>query len=227
MHAQALFDLPPSIPFGDFFRPDMPPWEWLPAIREALKGVKWFELGKHPARPDGLKIDGQVYLHPTVKLPPYAHLQGPAYIGAGCEIRAGAFIRGNVIAGENCVLGNSCEFKNCLLMDGVKVPHFSYVGDSILGNGTHLGAGVVLANLRLDGADVHAKTPEGHLATGLRKLGAILGDGAEAGCNAVLQPGTILGKRAVVMSAMAFSGYLEEGTIVAPKQEYRYVSRPD
>src|SRR5690606_4396624 len=101
----------------------------------------------------------------------------------------GAYVRGNVIVGARAVLGNSCEFKNCLLMDGVQVPHFSYVGDSILGNRAHLGAGVVLSNLRLDQQPITMRLAEGVAETGLRKLGAILADDAEVGCNAVLQPG--------------------------------------
>jgi bifunctional N-acetylglucosamine-1-phosphate-uridyltransferase/glucosamine-1-phosphate-acetyltransferase GlmU-like protein len=111
------------------------------------------------------------------------------------------------------VLGNSCEFKNSLLLDGVQVPHFSYVGDSILGNGSHLGAGVILSNLRLDQQPITVRLPDAVVETGLRKFGAILGDQAEVGCNAVLQPGTIMGKRALVMPTVAFGGYLPAATI--------------
>ena len=160
-----------------------------------------------------MHVTGSVFIHATVKLPAYATIIGPAWIGPETEIRPGAFIRGNVIVGSGCVLGNSCEFKNCLLMDGVQVPHFSYVGDSILGNGAHLGAGVILSNLRLDQQPVTVRSAEATYDTGLRKFGAVLGDKAEVGCNAVLQPGTILGKRALVMPTVAFGGYLPENTI--------------
>ena len=129
------------------------------------------------------------------------------------EIRPGAFIRGKVIIGAGSVIGNSTEIKNSLLMEGVQAPHFNYVGDSILGNKAHLGAGVICANLRLDQLPVTVKTPSAKVDTGLRKLGAIMGDEAEAGCNAVLQPGAILGKRAAVMPTLAFAGYLEPSTI--------------
>ncbi|MGF1485363.1 MAG: UDP-N-acetylglucosamine diphosphorylase [Opitutales bacterium] len=227
MQALELFDFPASLPFADFFPLDAAPWQWVDSIKEALKGVRWFDLGKHPAVPPGVKVEGQVYLHPSVKLPAFASIKGPTYVGAGTEIRAGAYIRGNVIAGENCVLGNSCEFKNCLLLDGVQAPHFNYVGDSVLGNGAHLGAGVILANLRLDQANVLAKTPDGPVDSGMRKLGALMGDRSEAGCNAVLQPGTVLGKRAIVMSGLPYSGYLEPGTMVAPKTELRYIQLPE
>ncbi|MDR1010670.1 MAG: UDP-N-acetylglucosamine diphosphorylase [Opitutaceae bacterium] len=180
-----------------------------------------------PPIPPGVHIEGDVVLNPGVKLPAYATIIGPAWIGAGTEIRPGAFIRGNVIIGANCVIGNACEFKNCLLMDGVQVPHFSYVGDSILGNKAHLGAGVILSNLRLDRQFVTVRTPDGIVDTDLRKLGALLGDAAEAGCNAVLQPGVILGKRALVMPAVAFAGYLPPATIARTRNPITTLPRRD
>jgi NDP-sugar pyrophosphorylase family protein len=122
-------------------------------------------------------------------------------------------VRGNVIVGEGCVLGNACEYKNCLLMDGVATPHYNYVGDSILGNRAHLGAGVICSNYRLDHREVLVREGETLHQTGLRKFGAILGDAAEVGCNAVLNPGTLLGPRALVMPSMAFGGCLPAGHI--------------
>jgi NDP-sugar pyrophosphorylase family protein len=154
-------------------------------------------------------------------------LIGPAWIGAGTEIRPGAFIRGNVIVGEDCVLGNACEFKNCLLMDGVQVPHFSYVGDSILGNGAHFGAGVICSNLRLDQKPVVVRGPDATYDTGLKKFGAIVGDKAEVGCNAVLNPGTLLGPRSLVMPLVAFSGYLPAATIAKTRQTVTLIPRRD
>jgi NDP-sugar pyrophosphorylase family protein len=179
-------------------------------------------------KPAGLHISGDVYIHPSVKLPAFGSIKGPVYIGEASELRPGVYIRGNVIAGKGCVLGNSCEFKNCLLLDGVQVPHFSYVGDSILGNGAHLGAGVICSNLRLDQADIPVVLPDGSKqATGLRKLGALLGDGAEVGCNAVLNPGSILGKRALVMPTMAFRGHLAANTIAYSKESILKAPRVD
>ena len=229
MKASTLFSLPASLPFGDYFRQDDPPWVWVKKIAEALKELDWSGYEKREDIPAGICIqaDENVFIHPTVKLPAYATIQGPAWIGAETEIRPGAYIRGNVIVGEGCVLGNSCEFKNCLLMNKVQTPHYNYVGDSILGTGAHLGAGVILANLRLDKGEVIVDTPEGRQSTGLRKLGAILGEYAEAGCNAVLQPGTILGKRAMVMSTLAFSGFLAENTIAHAHQPIRRILRRD
>ena len=122
------------------------------------------------------------------------------------------------MTGKHCVLGNACEFKNALLMDEVKVPHFSYVGDSILGNDVRLGAGAVLSNLRLDGQHIRIKLPDGtRVETGLRKIGAILGDGAQVGCSAVLQPGTILDKEALVLPTVAFGGYLGPKAVARTK----------
>ncbi|ADE54075.1 UDP-N-acetylglucosamine diphosphorylase [Coraliomargarita akajimensis] len=212
MKAADLFDFPSSLPFADSFDSDLAPWEWLPRIQSALAGFNFPKL--EVELPAGLHIEGDVYIHPSVKLPPFGSITGPAYIGEGSELRPGVYVRGNVIAGAGCVLGNSCEFKNCLLLDGVQVPHFSYVGDSILGNQAHLGAGVICSNLRLDQANVQATLFDGRKQdSGLRKFGAILGDQAEAGCNAVLNPGSILGKRALVMPSVAFRGTLNEARI--------------
>ncbi|HKK18282.1 MAG TPA: hypothetical protein VJ952_06325, partial [Opitutales bacterium] len=141
--ASDLFEFPESLPFASVFKPELKPWEWVPLIKQALAGLDAEDFQYAEDIPPGCAIEGQVYLHPSVKLPPFCSISGPAYIAEGCEIRPGAFIRGNVIAGKNCLLGNSCEFKNCLLLDGVQVPHFSYVGDSVLGNKAHLGAGVI------------------------------------------------------------------------------------
>jgi NDP-sugar pyrophosphorylase family protein len=218
MHAADLFALPSSLaPFAAYFPADAAPWAWVDAITAALKSLPPPSAtadGTPPAIPPGVHLEGDVRLAPGVRLPAHATLIGPAWIGPGTEIRPGAFIRGHVITGANCVLGNSCEFKNCLLLDGVQVPHFNYVGDSVLGNRAHLGAGVILSNLRLDRQPVSVRLPDGSLAaTGLRKLGALVADAAEVGCNAVLQPGAILGRRALVMPLTAFAGCLPPDTI--------------
>jgi bifunctional N-acetylglucosamine-1-phosphate-uridyltransferase/glucosamine-1-phosphate-acetyltransferase GlmU-like protein len=125
------------------------------------------------------------------------------------------------------VLGNSCEFKNCLLMDRVQVPHFNYVGDSILGNQAHFGAGVICSNLRLDQKPIVIRTATATYETGLRKFGAIVGDQAEVGCNAVLNPGTLLGQRALVMPAMAFGGHLPAATIAHSHHTVKFIPRRD
>lgn len=222
--ASDFFALPASLsPFASAFLADLPPWEWIKRIAPAL-GNTVFPTAIATV-PPGVHLEGNVYLHPSVELPAYATIIGPAWIGARTEIRPGAFIRGNVIAGEGCVLGNACEFKNCLLMDNVQVPHFSYVGDSILGNDAHLGAGVICSNLRLDQKTIVVQGPEANHETGLRKFGAILGDKAEVGCNAVLNPGSLLGPRSLVMPLVAFSGYLPPATIAKSRVAVTQIAR--
>jgi NDP-sugar pyrophosphorylase family protein len=224
--ASEFFALPPSLArFASFFPADSAPWEWLKTIGPALEAAE-FAVNELEI-PPGVHIEGKVWLHPTVKLPPFAVIVGPAYIGAKSEIRPGAYIRGNVIAGEKCVLGNSSEFKNCLLMDGVQAPHFNYVGDSILGNGAHLGAGVICSNLRLDQSQITLRLPAGVVETGLRKFGAVLGDKAEIGCNSVLNPGTLLGPRALIAPCTSFGGYLADNTIARARQTITTVTRRD
>lgn len=226
MKASDFFSLPASLaPFARFFPAEVPPWEWVKQIGAALASVT--ESSRPATVPPGVHIEGQVWIHPSVKLPAYCTLIGPLWIGAKTQIRPGAFVRGNLIAGESGVLGNACEFKNCLLMDGVQVPHFSYVGDSILGNGAHLAAGAICSNLRLDQGPVPVRTAEGVFDTGLRKFGAILGDKAEVGCNAVLNPGTLLGKRSLVMPSMAFGGHLPDATIAHLTRTVKLLPRRD
>ncbi|NDV63013.1 UDP-N-acetylglucosamine diphosphorylase [Puniceicoccales bacterium CK1056] len=226
MKAQELFDWPDGLPFSEFFNLDAHPWEWLPKIQEALASFDFEAVEGRDDIPSGVDISGPVYIDPSVSLPAYCTIKGPAWIGPRVEIRPGAYIRGNVIVGAGSVLGNACEFKNCLLMERVETPHYNYVGDSILGNRAHLGAGAICANLRLARDEVVIKIDRERFLTGLRKVGAFLGDGAEAGCNSVLQPGTILGRNAAVIS-MPFNGYLPAGKIALPENRFRVLPRPE
>ncbi|MDA0348642.1 MAG: UDP-N-acetylglucosamine diphosphorylase [Verrucomicrobia bacterium] len=226
MIAEELFSIPDNFPFKSYFGGDDTPWSWVGQIRLALESSDFVAQIPIPASiPPGVVIEGAVFIDPSVVLSPNVVIQGPAYIGAGTEIRPGAFIRGNVIVGENCVLGNCSEFKNCLLLNNVQAPHYNYVGDSILGNGAHLAAGVICSNLRLDQANVPIKLNTGHVDSGLRKLGALVGDEAEIGCNTVLNPGAVLGKRSIVYPSMSFDGVLEADSIAAVKQEMRIIKR--
>lgn len=226
MKASDFFALPTSLAlFARHFRPDVPPWEWLKQISFALASIT--DPPTVPKTPPGVHLEGKVWIHASVKLPPYATIIGPTWIGANSDIRPGAFIRGNVIVGQDCVLGNACEFKNCLLMDGVQVPHFSYVGDSILGNGAHFGAGVICSNLRLDQQPIVVRTADATYETGLRKFGAIVGDKAEVGCNAVLNPGTLLGPRALVTPAIAVGGHVPAATIAHARPAIKLIARRD
>ncbi len=223
MKASDYFSLPASLaPFRAFFAADAAPWDWLKQVGPALLAHKF---GAKPKVPAGVHLEGDVHLGENVSLPAYATIIGPVWIGAGTQIRPGAFIRGNVIAGEGCVLGNASEFKNCLLMDGVQAPHYNYVGDSILGNKAHLGAGAICSNLRLDQKSVVVHLDSGSVDTGLKKFGAVLGDEAEVGCNAVLNPGTFLGKRSLVMPSVAFGGVLAAETIARVRQQVTLVPR--
>ena len=217
MNASDYFDFPASLPFGEFFDPQVNPWEWVQQIRLALQSASLHQLPKD--LPPGVSITGDVYIHDSVKLPPFCSIQGPVWIGEGVQIRPGCFIRGNVIVGAGSVLGNSCEYKNCLLLENVETPHFSYIGDSILGNSAHLGAGVILSNLRLDQKEIKVDFGGRIHHTGMRKLGAIIGDRAEVGCNSVLMPGSIVGRRSLIGPLTPFKGTLGAGQIFMSKND--------
>lgn len=155
-----------------------------------------------------------------------AMIKGPAWIGENCEIRNGCYIRENVIIGDGVVAGNSCEFKNCLVFDEAQVPHFNYVGDSILGYKAHLGAGVILSNVKLDHAEVLVAGPDGKMVpTGLKKFGAIVGDHAEVGCNSVLSPGSIIGRNSILYPGTQWRGVLGEAKIAKTRQQVEIVPR--
>ncbi|MDO4618321.1 MAG: UDP-N-acetylglucosamine pyrophosphorylase [Clostridia bacterium] len=183
------------------------PWEVLPEIKGYIlslieKGIEGYTLLK-----DGVLVGENVKIYDT------ATIDGPAIFGSGTEIRPGAFIRGSVITGENCVIGNSSELKNAVLLDKVQVPHYNYVGDSVLGNFAHMGAGSICSNLKSDGKNVviHA---DKDIETGLRKIGGILADRADIGCGCVLNPGTVVGKNTSVYPLTALRGVFPENSIV-------------
>ena len=154
-----------------------------------------------------------------------AVLKGPAWIGENCQIRSGCYVRENVIAGNGVVMGNSCEFKNCILFDEAQVPHFNYVGDSILGYHAHLGAGVILSNVKLNHAEIAVNTPNGDIRTGLKKFGAIVGDRTEIGCNSVINPGSVIGRDCMIYPSVNFRGVLPQGSIVKLRQELQVMER--
>ena len=211
IEANSLFSLPDSLKqFRDFFVPTDPPWRWVAQIKSALEACPKLKPMDSPS--SALAITGDVFIHSSVELPHFGTIQGPVWIGPGCQLRPGVLVRPNVIAGANCVLGNSCEFKNTLLLDDVQVPHFNYLGDSVMGNYSHLGAGAVLSNFRLDGQAIPVDLPDGsRINSEMRKLGGLLGDHAQLGCNAVAQPGSVLGKNAIVLTGVVHKGFLPEG----------------
>lgn len=188
------------------------PWEVLAALPATIKELISKGIDGYTAYADGVLMGSGVTVAPTAVILP------PAIIGAGTEIRPGAYLRGNVIIGENCVVGNSTELKNAVLLDHVQVPHYNYVGDSILGNGAHLGAGAICSNLKSDKKDVviHA---EKDYPTGLRKIGGFVGDGAEIGCGCVLNPGTVVGKSTSVYPLVSLRGCYPENSIVKSAAE--------
>ena len=141
-------------------------------------------------------------------------IHGPCIVGENAEIRHGALIRGAAFVGNGAVLGNSCELKNCILFDSAQIPHFNYVGDSIVGYRAHIGAGVITSNLKNDKTNVSVHINGAHIQTGLRKLGAMIGDFAEIGCNCVLNPGTVIGKEASIYPLTSIRGYIPAGHIV-------------
>ena len=191
----------------DLFDSCQYPWEMLPKIKEQIAAL--IEAGL----PEFTEIKPGVWIGKDVKIAGYVTIEAPAIIGHGTEIRPGAYLRGNVITGSSCVLGNSCEFKNCILLDNVQTPHYNYVGDSILGNKAHMGAGAVCSNLKSDGKPVviHGDTD---YPTGLRKIGGILADGADVGCGCVINPGTVIGKRTSVYPLTSLRGVYPANCIV-------------
>lgn len=197
----------------ELFEASIYPWDMLPLIKDYIislifKGIPGYKL-----------IDDMVLVGENVKIHPSAVIMPPTIIGDGCEIRPGAYIRGNVITGKNCVIGNSTELKNCILLDGVQVPHYNYVGDSVLGNKAHMGAGSICSNLKSDGKNVviHLDTP---VNTGLRKLGAILADNADIGCSCVLNPGTVVCKGTRVYPLTSLRGVYPPNSIVKDTKNY-------
>lgn len=172
-------------------------------------------------------ISGAVFIGRGTVIEHGAMIKGPAWIGENCEIRNGCYIRENVIVGNGAVLGNSCEFKNCIILDEAQVPHFNYVGDSILGYKSHLGAGVILSNVRLDRGEVTVTTKEGMIPTGLKKFGALIGDYAEIGCNAVLSPGSIIGRNTIMYPGCQWRGVAPDDSILRLKQQVDVLPRRD
>ena len=182
------------------------PWEILADLSDLIRA--W---GQTLSRDDYTEITPGVFLARDVRVSPTATIAGPCIVGAGSEIRSGAFLRGSTLIGRGCVIGNSTEVKNAILFDGVKAPHFNYIGDSILGFGAHLGAGAILSNMRCAGAPIVLRTTP-PISTKRRKLGSVIGDGCEIGCHAVLNPGTILGRGSIVYPLTSVRGVHPDGS---------------
>lgn len=197
-----------SVPYlKELFENSEYPWEMLPKIKELIASL--LESGIE----DFTELKKGVLVGRDVKLSDFVTIEAPAIIGHGTEIRPGAYIRGNVITGANCVIGNSSELKNCILLEKVQVPHYNYVGDSVLGNKAHMGAGSICSNLKSDGKPVVIHGEE-EINTSLRKVGGILADGADVGCGCVINPGTVIGKNTTVYPLTSLRGVYPANCII-------------
>ena len=209
--AENLFDLSQT-EHAALLEGDGPAWEALARISKYLAAN--VQAANHATVSPKAVIGENVFLSEGTVVEPGATIDGPAIIGANCQIRHNAYIRANVIIGDNCVIGNSCELKNALLFNDCQVPHFNYVGDSILGHHAHLGAGVVLSNFKSLPGNVTVQHGDDKIDTGLRKFGALIGDHTEIGCNSVLNPGSIVGRGSVIYPNINWRGVLAVGHIV-------------
>ena len=197
-----------NVPFlKEVFDNSTYPWEILPQIKEIVKKVLETGLEGYHLLDDGILVGDNVKIAKT------ATIEAPAIIGRDTELRPGAYLRGNVIIGEKCVIGNSSELKNCIFLNHVQVPHYNYVGDSILGDYAHMGAGSILSNLKSGGSNVVIHGDKEY-ETGLRKIGSFLGEHADIGCGSVLNPGTIIGKNTQVYPLSMLRGCFPENSIV-------------
>ena len=202
-----LYDLTKTIA-TDIFEGKEYPWEVLPEIGSFI-----VKLGES-LDPEKYENRGEnIWVAKTAKVFESAYLNGPLIIDEGAEVRHCAFVRGNAIVGKNCVVGNSTELKNVILFDNVQVPHYNYVGDSILGYKSHMGAGSITSNVKSDKTLVVVKDGEDQIETGLKKFGAMLGDFVEVGCNSVLNPGSVIGRHTNIYPTSCVRGVIHENCI--------------
>ena len=206
LNTSQLFNLKHTLA-GDYLMGFEYPWQ-------ALGGIKNMILALGPTLGEDYKETAPgVWVHKTALVAPTAWLGAPCIIGANTEVRHCAFIRGSALVGENCVVGNSVELKNVILFDNVQVPHYNYVGDSILGYKSHMGAGAVTSNVKSDKTLVVVKDADTRMETGLKKFGAMLGDHVEVGCNSVLNPGTVIGRHSNIYPTSCVRGVVPENSI--------------
>ncbi len=207
MNYHDIFSYERSILGAEIAREEYP-WDVLPKLKELIIG-----LGA-TLPPDEYDMIGEnVWISKSASVAPTASIAGPCIIGSGSEVRHCAYIRGSVIVGENAVVGNSAEIKNAILFDKVQVPHYNYIGDSILGLGAHFGAGAVTSNVKGNKSNVSVHADGAVIATGLRKFGALVGDGGEIGCGAVLNPGCVVGKNTQIYPLSSVRGVIGNNKI--------------
>ena len=188
------------------------PWEVLPKIKNFI-----LEVGPTLDPNEYDQVGEDVWIHKTAEIFPSAYIHGPAIIGKGAKVRQCAFIRESAIVGDGATVGNSTELKNVILFNGVEVPHYNYVGDSVLGHKAHMGAGAITSNIKADRKNVIVRDGSEELETGLRKFGAMLGDFVEVGCNSVLNPGTVIGKHTNIYPLSSVRGVIPDFSIYKDK----------
>ena len=210
---QNLYDLSQTIA-SSLFKDVTYPWEVLPKIKDFI-----IALGNTLDTNIYEKKGENIWIAKSAKVAPTAYISGPVIIGEETEIRHCAFIRGNAIVGNHCVVGNSTELKNVILFNNVQVPHYNYVGDSILGYRSHMGAGSITSNVKSDKKLVIVKTESECMETGLKKFGAMIGDNVEVGCNSVLNPGTVIGKNSNIYPLSCVRGIVPENSIYKNQNE--------
>ncbi len=216
LHPADLFQIQ-AWKYADLFDDVTYVWEVLSRIKDYI--AAHLKPGIHGIVMEGAWLEGdEIYIDEGTVVEPGALIRGPVIIGRNCEIRQGAYIRGQALVGDGCVVGHTTEVKNSVLLDGAKAGHFAYIGDSILGRDVNLGAGTKLANLKINGSPVTVRFEGQAHDTGLRKFGAILGDGVELGCNSVSSPGTIIGPQSLVYPNASVAGVIPAQSIVKLKQ---------
>lgn len=213
MTVQELYTLNETIA-KDIFEGVTYPWEVLPKISSFI-----LELGATLSEDEYEKHGEDIWVAKSAAVAPTAYIHGPAIIGKEADVRHCAFIRGNAIVGEGAVVGNSTELKNVILFNKVQVPHYNYVGDSVLGYKSHMGAGSITSNVKSDKKLVVVKTPEGNIETGMKKFGAMLGDEVEVGCGSVLNPGTVVGSHSNIYPLSSVRGFVPGGSIYKKQGE--------
>ncbi len=210
---KALYNLEETIA-KDIFEGVIYPWEVLPKIGKFI-----VELGNTLPEEEYEKAGENIWIAKSAKVAPTAYIHGPVIIGKNAEVRHCAFIRGNAIVGEAAVVGNSTELKNVILFNKVQVPHYNYVGDSILGYKSHMGAGAITSNVKSDKTPATVKTAEGIVETGLKKFGAMIGDEVEVGCGSVLNPGTVVGSHSNIYPLSMVRAFVPANSIYKKQGE--------